>query len=575
MTINIHQITNGKNSAIAITDDGRVFAWGGVLAFPNANDLEIIKKWHDISRVTLGNNHLLAIGNEGQVVYGIGMNTFGQSIHKSFQSPVVDIAVGNQHSLALCADGRVFAWGNRMNDRCEVPSDLPFAVQVAAGDSYSVALLHSRDVVIWGASNNPRFSVPVGLENVKQIASGSDHIVALKNDGRVVAWGVNVSGQCSVPRTLPPVKQVAAGDRFTVVLCDDGTVRAWGRNDAEQCVVPQNLSNVVQITAGHSHVTAVLESGRLVMWGELDVCRIPYDFHLTTLETTKVDAIWDYRFLESLISQTNFIASGGEATVFKINDKLAYKKYTTQPNNISNKLLYMLNNNQPSNSLHKSVAWPISRVMNGNNCVGYVMPYINAKSLDLLIEDEFFKTNKRMMISVAIECADILQTIHAHSYVVGDLKPSNILVDVNGRTTFIDCDSYQIRDGIEFPCRLESPDYKSPDLVGYQYTRASDLYALSVIYFEMFCGCHPYLGIPQEPINMFDIVKYNMERRIWPFDESQQKMIPHAAAQQAYNSMPTDIQRLFVSAFTADAQYRPEASTWIHALRSWLQQLSY
>ena len=77
------------------------------------------------------------------------------------------IAGGEVHSLALCSNGTVMAWGYNSHGQL-------------------------------GNGNNIDSNVPVQVSNltgVIAIAAGDFHSLALKNDGTVWAWGYNVFGQ--------------------------------------------------------------------------------------------------------------------------------------------------------------------------------------------------------------------------------------------------------------------------------------------------------------------------------------------------------------------------------------------
>jgi len=95
---------------------------------------------------------------------------------------VYKIAAGGSHSLALGANGTVFAWGNNL---------------MRPGDPISTHGLAS---------------VPEGLTGVVAIAAGEVHNLALKADGTVIAWGAAPSvGQATVPSGQNAVIAIAAG----------------------------------------------------------------------------------------------------------------------------------------------------------------------------------------------------------------------------------------------------------------------------------------------------------------------------------------------------------------------------
>jgi alpha-tubulin suppressor-like RCC1 family protein len=188
-------------------------------------------------------------------------------------SGVVAVAAGGDDdggfSLALKADGTVWAWGK--NDNYElgdgtsqsryrpVPvGGLTHIVAIAAGGRHGLALDADGVVWAWGAgyygqlgdgTNNSRTS-PVrvsGLSNVIAIAAGVYHSLAVTADGSVWAWGYNGYGRLGDGTTtnrstpvqvrgpggtgmLSNVVGVAGGSSHSVALKADGTVWTWGEN---------------------------------------------------------------------------------------------------------------------------------------------------------------------------------------------------------------------------------------------------------------------------------------------------------------------------------------------------------
>lgn len=69
----------------------------------------------------------------------------------------------------------------------------------------------------------------------------------------------------------------------------------------------------------------------------------------------------------------------------------------------------------------------------------------------------------------AMNIASITQAIHAKGYVLGDIKPQNILVNNQALPSVIDTDSFQVRDpqtGEVFRCPVGSEGFTPPELLG-------------------------------------------------------------------------------------------------------------
>ena len=199
-------------------------------------------------------------------------------------SNAVAVAAGSDHSLALEADGTVWAWGNnfdgQLGDGTTTDRASPVPVKglsgvtsiAAAGNGYSLALKADGTVWAWGnnfygqlgdgTTSNRLLPVAVSnLSNVSAISAGSSS-VALRMDGSVWEWGLGK--RLPVMNSgISNVTAIAAGGGFTLAVKADGTVWAWGRNHAGQLgdgtrtdrAVPgpvTGLSGVVAIAAGSS-----------------------------------------------------------------------------------------------------------------------------------------------------------------------------------------------------------------------------------------------------------------------------------------------------------------------------------
>ena len=250
-----------------------------------------------ITRMAAGNAHSLAVCSDGTVA-AWGSSANGQLGNGGTVSSAVPVAVtmsgvlngkkviavsaGWQHSLALCSDGTLAAWGDgsfgQLGNNSTLDSVVPVLVSTAgvlngkrviaisAGYTHSAALCSDGTVVTWGDNpagelgngNNVRSLVPVPVvttgvlsgKTVKSIAAGYSHTLALLTDGTMVAWGANSSKQLgnnsTVNSNVPvavntagllngkQVTDIAAGGHQCVALCSDGTLAAWGSNDHGQ-----------------------------------------------------------------------------------------------------------------------------------------------------------------------------------------------------------------------------------------------------------------------------------------------------------------------------------------------------
>jgi alpha-tubulin suppressor-like RCC1 family protein len=247
--------------SLALCSDGTVAAWG------------------------CNNNGELGNGTWYRSRVPVAVNT-ASGISVLNGKTVVAIAAGYNHSLALCSDGSLAAWGynqyGQLGDNTSTNHNAPVAVNTAPG----ISALNGKTVVA--------------------IAAGYYHSLAVCSDGTVAAWGRNNHGELgdnsTTSRQVPvavntnsgvsalygkPVAAVAGGWDHSLALCSDGTVAAWGRNVLGQlgdntttdhhAPVAVNtatgvsvLSNktAVAIGAGGAHSLAQCSNGTLAAWGD-------------------------------------------------------------------------------------------------------------------------------------------------------------------------------------------------------------------------------------------------------------------------------------------------------------------
>ena len=255
----------GADHLLLVTSTGGVRAtgcnFGGQLGYaPGSPAPATVAGLPRIVAVAAGGSLSLALDESGNVwSWGSGAlgdgtaigqpTTLGRAapakiIDRAGSTPVVAIAAGPEHALALTSDGTVLAWGRNTNGKLGDGTDtdrlVPTptligagsgVVAIAAGAENSVALRGSDGVVLsWGinetgqlgnggTSPGSRFQpAPVtGLSGVVEVAFGSGslgHGLARTADGSVWAWGHNGNGQLgngsSAPFSATPVQVLSA-----------------------------------------------------------------------------------------------------------------------------------------------------------------------------------------------------------------------------------------------------------------------------------------------------------------------------------------------------------------------------
>ena len=207
-------------------------------------------------------------GADGQLGDGTTDDSLtpAQVMNLPANDPVVAVAGGSFHSMALTAKGQVWTWGAN------------FSGQLGDGTTND----SSTPVQVVGLPMN---------DAVMAIAAGGGHSLALTAKGQVWAWGANFSGQLgdgtmidkSTPvqvKGLPdpaadPVIAIAGSGAYSLALLKSGQVYVWGtppgfaRASFTSTPVPvTGLPDVVAIAAGPAHSLAVTANGQVWAWGD-------------------------------------------------------------------------------------------------------------------------------------------------------------------------------------------------------------------------------------------------------------------------------------------------------------------
>ena len=226
---------------------------------------------------------MICLISAGEVVGQVmvwGDNTYGETNVPASATNVIALAAGDDHCVALRADGTVVTWGSYYDyPATNVPADLTNAVGIAAGSHHSVALRADGTVTEWGGSEDIMFSLypnaPSAATNGVALAKGpgQQHVLLLRADGTVVDWGFFASSTNDpiIPPTARNIVQVAAGSYHSVALRSDGTLVAWGNNNGLKPLnPPTGATNIIAIAAGWNGDAALRTDGTILYWGTMD-----------------------------------------------------------------------------------------------------------------------------------------------------------------------------------------------------------------------------------------------------------------------------------------------------------------
>lgn len=290
---NIKAVYAAEQTGFAIDTNGTVWSWGSN------------------NKGELGN---AAPDNPNQNVSSVLSRFTPQKIE--FSDPVVELACGVDHIIALTEKGEVFAWGANndgqlgMGDQSKITdapewSDIhiirrtqftPFKIEELSNDVIAIsaekygnlALKENGDVWAWGTVVGWNYSQKDGdpviasaedaqailaarpsqiafenqyknrLINIKGIAAGRYHATALTADGSLLAWGSHEYGQ------------LGCGDNTALYENDSIQKVYYEPNTSSKkmnAMTRQLFDHVVQVKSGGDYTVALREDGSTWIWG--------------------------------------------------------------------------------------------------------------------------------------------------------------------------------------------------------------------------------------------------------------------------------------------------------------------
>lgn len=285
------------------------------------------------------------------------------------------------------------------------------------------------------------------------------------------------------------------------------------------------------------------------------------------------------------------VATSGEGEIYKTSKAgLLAKIYHLCDEEKVNKLKVMVRYppRDPTAPQHVSIAWPKELLEDDHGrCVGFLMPEIErGKTLINVYHPSRRAKNAKgfnwlYLHTTALNIASSLQALHFNNYVVGDLKPDNLLVNERGLISIIDTDSFQIIDPNTqkiYYCPVSSEEFTPREMFGkdlraVERTKFQDCFGLAVIIWLLLFGYHPFKGKwigSGEPLNTNELIHhgywmYGVNSKVEPVDSAIPLDILHPLLQQFFY-------QCFDQGHNNPAA-RPSAASWVTALDTACQEL--
>lgn len=214
-------------------------------------------------------------------------------------------AAGDWHTIALKADGSLWAWGGNVDNQVRsspvrVGTDTDWA-QISSASGHNMAI--KADGSLWGWGGNTYCQLGDGTTEHKStpvrigsdndwlaVTTGHIHTIALKRDGTLWGWGYNQVGnlgpdaswqQCTPIQINPDndwVSVAASHVYTTLAVKSNGTLWAWGWNYSGEFGDGTNIPSTLPVqigsdtdwryaTAGYYSSMATKTDGSLWAWG--------------------------------------------------------------------------------------------------------------------------------------------------------------------------------------------------------------------------------------------------------------------------------------------------------------------
>jgi alpha-tubulin suppressor-like RCC1 family protein len=225
------------------------------------------------------------------------------------------VGAGVSHSLAVRANGTLWAWGNNLNgrlgDNTTVNKSSPVSVvggfvdwvQASGGTAHSIGVRANGTLWTWGLGSSGQLGNNTVLERSSPVSvigaftdwisasAGTYHNLGVRANGTLWAWGLGSSGQLgsntAVDRSSPVSVvgaftdwiQASAGNTHSLGVRANGSLWAWGSNITgrlgDNTVVNRSspvsvvggFTDWVQVSAGFSTTIALRANGTLWGWG--------------------------------------------------------------------------------------------------------------------------------------------------------------------------------------------------------------------------------------------------------------------------------------------------------------------
>ena len=196
------------------------------------------------------------------------------------------------------------------------------------------------------------------------------------------------------------------------------------------------------------------------------------------------------------LTEAEFIASGGEGSVYRLSKslvaKLPHKPKAWRANGGAEKIKKL------SHFSHRRAATPKELVFadaQSRKPVGFAVPFVHGEAMARFFASSFWKKTGFAFKDaeyVAGELRDLYEAVHARGWLLVDPNEYNVLLTPRApfAPTVIDTDSWYLGGSTQQLVQM-------PSVIDYRYRKLgkeSDWYVWAVTTFQLFAGIHPFRG---------------------------------------------------------------------------------
>lgn len=382
----IAEISCGGFHSLALSVDGSVYAWGfndggqcGDSTFENRNLPVKVHVNEKVKKISAGMGHSLALLDDGRV-FAWGWNLYGQLGNGTFEQKVsipfavqhalkgkriVQISAGNDFSLVLTDEGKIFGFGKNSQGQLgdgsvsNQPTPSPLYTSMSGFVAISAGLNHSVAVYgnfLFGWGSNTYFQL--GLKDIAfspkpvcintnncsiktAIASNGNIIIKTQKSG-LIGWGLNGNGQLGTGNTSSPqkptfviaettnliLKELKGGDVHSLAVSKDGQLYGWGSGEVYQSglsnpktFIPsliQSTSRFSKVSAGKFHSLALSEYHEVYAFGSNSIGQlgVVLSSDNKTKEPQKISSLANFRIVDISAGSFHNLALTDTGNVF-------------------------------------------------------------------------------------------------------------------------------------------------------------------------------------------------------------------------------------------------------------------